>query len=167
MAKHFEIRLEKRGVTAVAKLLEDQAPRTCRVVWEGLPLSAQVYHGKYCRNEVYHLLPAWASEEPGRENPTVTPIPGDLLYWTFDRSELQTPSHGYKTGEGPAGMDLVVDIAYFYGRNNLLLNPDYGWVPGNVFATVVEGLDDLAEASQDLWLRGVEGETLSLTRLER
>ena len=39
-----------------------------------------------------------------------------------------------------------------------------GWVPGNVFGTVVDGLDRMAEACHDLWLRGVEGETLSYAR---
>jgi hypothetical protein len=37
-------------------------------------------------------------------------------------------------------------------------------VPGNVFATIVRGLDELAAASQDLWKRGVEGETLTFRR---
>lgn len=58
------------------------------------------------------------------------------------------------------GHDLahVVDLAVFYERNNLLLDPDFGFVPGNVFATITEGLDRIAAASQDLWKRGVEGE---------
>ena len=43
---------------------------------------------------------------------------------------------------------------------------DYGFVPANVFATIVRGLDELAAASQDLWKRGVEGETLSFRRRE-
>ena len=47
----------------------------CAVVWEALPVAGQAYHGKYARNEVYTLLPPLGS--PGRENTTVTPIPGD------------------------------------------------------------------------------------------
>ena len=39
-------------------------------------------------------------------------------------------------------------------------------MPANVFATIVRGLDELAAASQDLWKRGVEGETLSFRRRE-
>jgi len=30
------------------------------------------------RNEIYNLVPAFAKTEPGKENTTVTPIPGDL-----------------------------------------------------------------------------------------
>jgi hypothetical protein len=59
---------------------------------------------------------------------------------------------------------MIVDLALFYERNNLLLNPDVGWVPGNVFATIVEGLDEIAAASQDMWLNGVAGERLTFAR---
>jgi hypothetical protein len=164
MPRHFEIRLERRGVGAVARLLDDAAPRTCAAVWDALPLSSQAYHGKYARNEVYQLVPGFAAVEPGPENTTITPIPGDLVYFSFAATELFTASHGYREGHAPS--DLMVDLAYFYERNNLLLNPDSGWVPGNVFATITEGLAELAEASQDLWLRGVEGERLTFARLE-
>lgn len=37
-------------------------------------------------------------------------------------------------------------------------------MPGNVFATVVEGLDEIAAASQDMWLNGVAGKRLTLSR---
>jgi hypothetical protein len=47
------------------------------------------------------------------------------------------------------------------------LNPDVGWVPGNVFATIVEGLDAIAAASTDLWLNGAARERLTFRRSER
>lgn len=165
MDRSIEISLEKRGVRCVARMLDDAAPRTCAAVWDALPLSAQAFHGKYARNEIYQLVPAFADPEPGPENTTITPIPGDVVYWSFAAAELQTPSHGYRAGETPADQQRIVDLAYFYERNNLLLNPDSGWVPGNVFATITDGLADIAEASQDLWLRGVEGERLAFARL--
>ena len=58
----------------------------------------------------------------------------------------------------------IVDLALFYGRNNLLINGDQGWVPGNVFGEVIDGLEEMAAACQDLWLGGVRGETLSFQR---
>jgi hypothetical protein len=60
-----------------------------------------------------------------------------------------------------------VDLAVFYERNNLLLNPDVGWVPGNVFATITDGLDAIATAAQDMWLNGFASERLRLSRLMR
>ena len=162
--RFITLTLDKRGVSCTARLLDADAPRTCAAVWDALPQSAQVFHGKYARNEIYNLVPAFAPTEPGAENTTVTPIPGDVVYFSFTGDALGNPAYGYPAGQGPAGHRLLVDLALFYGRNNLLINGDVGWVPGNVFGTVVDGLDRMAEACHDLWLRGVEGETLSYAR---
>ncbi len=70
----------------------------------------------------------------------------------------------YDEGSEAYSENGATDLALFYGRNNLLINGDAGWVPGNVFATITEGLEDMAAAAQDLWLRGVEGETLTFAR---
>jgi hypothetical protein len=78
MARYITITLDKRGVSCTARLLDAEAPRTAAAVWDGLPLSAPVYHGKYARNEIYALLPQFADRDPGKENTTVTPIPGDV-----------------------------------------------------------------------------------------
>ncbi|MPZ95426.1 MAG: DUF3830 family protein [Propionibacteriales bacterium] len=164
MTRYIDITLDKRGVTCVALLLDDLAPRTCDAVWNALPLGSSAYHAKYARNEIYTLVPAFADPEPGRENPTITPIAGDVCYFSFEKWQLATASHGYTEAEEPHQADQIVDLALFYERNNLLLNPDYGFVPGNVFATIVRGLDEIHAASQDLWMRGVEGETLSFRR---
>jgi len=164
VARYIDISLDKRGITATARLLDDLAPRTCAAVWNALPLGSDVYHAKYARNEIYTLVEAFAHPEPGRENPTITPIPGDVVYFSFEQWQLATSSHGYSTEEQPHRADRIVDLALFYERNNLLLNPDYGFVPGNVFATIIRGLPELAAASQDLWKRGVEGETLTFRR---
>lgn len=166
MAKLISVTLESRGVRCVAELLADRAPRTAKAVWNALPLSGQVYHGKYARNEIYALLPVFAEADPGAENTTITPIPGDLCWFSFTGDQLGNPSYGYADGEGIAGRDAVVDLALFYGRNNLLINGDQGWVPGNVFATVISGLDDIAEACQSIWMDGARGETLTFAREE-
>lgn len=165
MPRRIEIVLEKRQVSCVAELLDDLAPRTCAIVWDALPLSGDAYHAKYARNEIYTLLPGFADTEPGRENPTITPIAGDVAYFSFDNWQLNTPSHGYSVSGQQLNDDIIVDLALFYERNNLLLNPDYGWVPANIFATITEGLDELAKASDDMWRRGFEGERLAFRRL--
>ncbi|WP_218220118.1 DUF3830 family protein [Nesterenkonia sp. Act20] len=165
MARYLTVTLEKRGVTARARLLDEEAPRTAEAVWKALPQSGQVFHGKFARNEVYALFPAFAAEEPGPENQTITPIPGDLCYFTFE-GVLENPAYGYEASAGTAENRLLIDLAVFYGRNNLLVNGDVGWVPGNVFATIEEGLAELAAACQDVWMGGARGETLSFARAE-
>ncbi|WP_103501959.1 DUF3830 family protein [Streptomyces sp. SM14] len=162
--RFITVSLEKRGVSCTAKLLSDRAPITCAAVWDALPLGGDVYHAKYARNEIYALLDPFAAEEPPLENPTVTPIPGDLCYFTFTKTQLATASYGYEEEAPHRERSTVVDLALFYERNNLLINGDAGWVPGIVWGSVVDGLDRMADACQDLWRAGALGETLSFAR---
>jgi hypothetical protein len=163
--RFVEVGLAKRAVSCTVKLLDDLAPRTCAAVWDGLPHAGDVYHAKYARNEIYALLPPFAPEEPPLENPTITPIPGDLCYFSFTDTQLGTASYGYEQQAKHQGQQRVVDLALFYERNNLLINGDAGWVPGIVWGAVVDGLDQMAEACQDLWRAGALGETLSFRRV--
>ena len=173
MADRFiEVSLDKRGVSCTAKLLDDRAPITCEAVWNALPLGGDVYHAKYARNEIYALFPPFAPEEPPLENPTITPIPGDLCYFTFTEHAVGhrvVRIRGRRRATGKPGRtrdrSTVVDLALFYERNNLLINGDAGWVPGIVWGTVVDGLDRMAEACQDLWRAGALGETLNFRRV--
>ncbi|MQA93928.1 MAG: DUF3830 family protein [Streptosporangiales bacterium] len=162
MSRYLTITLERRGVSCVAELLEKDAPRTCEAVWNALPLGGDAYHAKYARNEVYAMVPRFG-EEVGQENPTVTPIPGDVVYFSFSGGMLD---RAFKEEKGIDALPGVIDLAIFYGRNNLLLNGDVGWVPGNVYATIVEGLDRMAEACNDVWRSGGVGERLVYARHE-
>ncbi|MGH3424053.1 MAG: DUF3830 family protein, partial [Nocardioidaceae bacterium] len=103
MTRFITATLESRGVSCLARLLDDEAPRTAEAVWQALPQSGQVYHGKYARNEIYNLVPSFAAEPPGAENTTVTPIPGDLCYFDFTAGQLGNPAYGY--AEGGSGED--------------------------------------------------------------
>jgi hypothetical protein len=163
MSRRLTITLERRGVSCIAELLEKDAPRTCEAVWQALPLGGDAYHAKYARNEVYTMVERFAAAEPGLENPTVTPIPGDVVYFSFSGGMLD---RAFKEEKGIAALPGVIDLAIFYGRNNLLLNGDVGWVPGNVYATITEGLDRMAEACNDVWRSGGAGERLVYRRLD-
>ncbi|WP_394433784.1 DUF3830 family protein [Streptomyces sp. SGAir0957] len=165
--RFIDVTLATRGVTCTARLLTDRAPLTCAAVWDALPLVSDVYHAKYARNEIYALFPAFAAQEPPLENPTVTPIPGDLCYFSFNGTQLGSQSYGYGEGASLSAGAPVVDLALFYERNNLLLNGDVGWVPGIVWGQVVDGLEEMAEACQDLWRSGAVGETLGFARSAR
>lgn len=165
MTQYLQVTLGSRGVTARARMLTEAAPRTCAAVWNALPAGGQVYHGKYARNEIYTLI-AHPGDEPGAENTTITPIPGDLCWFTFTSDALGNPGYGYEAAGQHRQMGSIVDLAVFYGRNNLLINGDQGWVPGNVFGSIVEGLEELAAACQDIWMGGARGETLMFSREE-
>lgn len=165
MTRFIEIGLEKRDVRWTARLLDDEAPRTCAAVWDALPLDGDLFHAKYARNELYTFVPPFAGSEPGLENPTVTPVPGDVCYFAFAAGQLPTGSYGYEPGEATGGHDGAIDLAVFYGRNNLLVNGDVGWVPGNVFATI-DDLASLATAGNDVWRHGFAGDRLTFRRVE-
>jgi hypothetical protein len=110
-------------------------------------------------------MPQFADRDPGKENTTVTPIPGDVCWFTFEGSDLGNPAYGYELErEHRSASASIIDLAIFYGRNNLLINGDQGWVPGNVFGTITEGLAEMAEACQDVWMGGARGESLSFAR---
>ena len=161
MPRYLSITLEKRGVSCVAELLDKDAPRTCEAVWQALPQVGPVHHAKYARNEIYTMVPRFADREPGQENPTVTPIPGDLVYFSFDSGMLDREFKEEKSLEDLPG---VIDLAIFYGRVILLLNGDVGWVPGNVYGSIVDNLGPFAEACNDVWRSGSVGESLRYER---
>lgn len=165
MPRLIRIELASRGVACTAELLDKQAPRTAAAVWEALadgPLGGDAQHAKYARNEVYTIVPRFGPRI-GQENPTVTPIPGDVCYFDFHGGMLDA---AFKDDQGIDAAAGGIDLAIFYGRNNLLLNGDVGWVPGNVFATIVEGLDAMATACHDVWRSGSVGERLVYSRVE-
>ena len=77
------------------------------------------------------------------------PIPGDLLWFDVSPDSIDIPIEMRKAN--PRGF---VDIAVFYGRNNFLLSPQ-GFMPGNLFATITEGLSVYAKACGELFREGV------------
>ena len=55
----------------------------------------------------------------------------------------------------------MTGLPFFYERGNTLYGP-HGPVIGNIFATAtsIEEIERFAEAGDDVWFRGAEGETL-------
>jgi len=163
MPRYITITLESRGVSCRARLLDEEAPATSEAVWQALPLGGEAFHAKYARNEVYTLLPR-VGAAPHRENPTVTPVPGDVCLFDFEPWEIGNPAYGYEPGSAAHAEQGATDLAVFYDRNNLLVNGDVGWVSGNVFGAIEEGLAGMAEACNHLWRHGFAGERLTFTR---
>jgi len=162
MARYIEIVLKKRNVRCVARLLDEEAPKTCEVVWRALPQEGDVFHAKYANNELYTLVPSFAEAEPGLENHTLFPIPGDLLYF-YLRPGVRLPREARELADAGLG---VVDLAVFYDRNNFLFSPTEGPFPGNVFATIVKNLGAMTRAGNSVWREGAVEERLIYRRLE-
>ena len=110
MPRYIEISLRHRGVTCVAALLDDQAPRTCRAVWDALPQEGDVYHAKYAGNEFYALVPAFPSEPLGIENGTIVPAKGDVGYLHLPagvRLPVSPSTAGPSVAESPEVCTLI------------------------------------------------------------
>jgi hypothetical protein len=158
MARRIELALKQKGVRAVATFLEDEAPRTCNAVWDALPIEGETYHAKWAGRELYTLVPPFP-KGPRAENATIMPIPGDVVYFDVSPDTIDLPVAMRK--QHPNGL---VDLAVFYGRNNLLLGPA-GFMPGNLFATITEGLTEYAQACNELFREGMVNERFIIRRL--
>ena len=158
MPRRIELSLKLKNVRAIADLLEGEAPRTCSAVWDALPIEGETYHAKWAGRELYTLVPPFPVG-PGEENATITPIPGDVLYFDVPPDTIDLPVALRR--QHPKG---IVDLAVFYGRNNLLLGPA-GFMPGNLFATITEGLDSYARACNELFREGMINERFIIRRI--
>jgi hypothetical protein len=74
------IELEVEGVTAVARLLDDQAPNTVNRFWEALPIEQKLRHVRWGGNAAYILEPRLKDPSFAVENRVSSYIPGRIAY---------------------------------------------------------------------------------------
>ncbi|MGH9661550.1 MAG: DUF3830 family protein [Bryobacteraceae bacterium] len=110
------------GESVVADLLDDEAPETCALVWDLLPLTQNAIHGMYSGAEVFLLLER-AGPAP-RENRTQLPLPGELLYF-HDAS-----------GNVTSGRQAASEICLVYGRGVTLRGPEGAPSYASLFARI-------------------------------
>jgi hypothetical protein len=158
MAKRFQVEVLETGVKVVCELLEKEAPRTCKALWEIIKkgYTANAVHARWSGPEVVAYVPpeARGNVDPtkiGIENATTYPARGDVCWMYF-----------------PAGMyrlmkDEAWDLAFIYGDECRFYIP-CGMVTMNVWAKVVEGLDKLATECSQVYQGGRK--TLRLSALK-
>ena len=110
------------GESALADLLDAEAPGTCELVWNRLPVEQKALHGMYSGAEVFALI---ENPEPApAENLVQLPLPGELLYF-------------YDEGRGAAGARKPVgEICFVYGRGVVLRGHEGVPVHASLFARV-------------------------------
>jgi hypothetical protein len=113
------------NVVALAELLEQEAPRTCRRIWEALPFEGELHHAMWSGPETY--LPIDPSLRIEAEHQTKHPLPGEIGFYAIDGGILM---------DWPEDM---AELAFFYGRGSKPSMPD-GPVAMNIFARIVENL---------------------------
>ena len=104
--RQIKLTFPATGESALAEMLDDEAPGVCEHVWQLLPVETKVIHGMYSGLEVFMML-----ENPKpcpQENLVQLPLPGELLYY-FDENM------GAAGGRKP-----VAELVLVYGRGVVL-----------------------------------------------
>ena len=157
MPKKISITLHRSNVTAIAEMLETKAPKTCEYIWEALPITTRVCHGRRSGAEIYFLIPP-LQDNPGKENASIFPIPGDVTFAWFPVGYREMPSHvEVDTSRG------LFDVLIFYDRDSQPVSPE-GPTPVNIFATIVENLPSFAKACEGIWLEGCDTVTMDIVQ---
>lgn len=120
--RHIRLTFLKTGESAEAELLDDEAPETCRLLWELLPVTKNAIHGMYSGAEVFVLLDE--PHAPPAENRTQLPLPGEILFF-HDASANVT-----------SGRKAASEICIVYGRGVTLRGPEGAPSYASLFARI-------------------------------
>ena len=144
MTKRLSLKFTENDVTAIAELHEQDAPETCKALWQcfSLPSREKVIHAMYAGREIMFPIPEKNRLIDPRkippENQTITPLPGEIGFVFY-------PPHRLLGGGSGKPMDEEFwDLTIFYGRNARIFST-LGWLPVNIFATIIDGLPEFAE----------------------
>jgi len=121
-----KMELQVGETVAVATMLENEAPKTCKAIWDNLPIENEAHHAKIAGPELYFMaIPKIIIEE--MENPVkVHQVPsGTISYY---------PVRPY--------------IQVFFGDLVPVWNIDV-----NRFAQITENLEGLKMAARRAWTR--------------
>jgi hypothetical protein len=137
MPKRIALTFKKCDITAIAELLEEDAPHTCCAIWQALetPVESKGVHAMFAGREVN--IPLLNPDKRLQlkvippENQTVFPLPGEIL-WHYFPPHSEIGSH-----------DEAYNVSVVYGRDTRMFLPT-GWVPHNVFARIIQNLDAFA-----------------------
>jgi hypothetical protein len=151
--RQIRIAFEDGSGSAVADLLEEDAPNTSDALWEMLPLRLPAVHDIWSGHEI--LAPLDPSVVLAPENVlTYIPIPGDVFYY-------YRPPH-YVRG-GPYGRTESAEVGFVYDRDTRPQGPR-GPQAVNLFAHISSGMEDFARACEGMIRSGQK--TLVLERVE-
>ena len=148
MARFLEFRFKEQNISARARLLEKEMPRTCREIIDNLPLEAMATHARYSGSEVAMLLSTGIKVE--REKATCAVETGDVAYVWLNRDD----HYGLD--------DDVSEICWFYDKDSTPTMAE-GPVMVNIFARFEgDDLEKFYSASADTRITGQKEVTIEL-----
>ena len=140
----IELFMLRSKVRALATLLEDQAPKTCKAILELLPAEFRFLTCAWSGAEILTYLdpPNLVRLQP--ENLVKSVLPGDICY-------VYAPGPVGKGGGSYVGSSTTdyAEIAIYYDRE--AQGSDV-----NLFARITEGLDEFAKAAGKIRWNGAE-----------
>ena len=140
--KPNSIKIEIGGVTFIAELLEDKAPKTCKAILSILPHEGVTYHQFWSGSglQVHDETLRKMAEDHGlwptnnfpdyKENPSIFGCPGDVGFYPIGH-----------------GLFITYGKSRFYG-------PPEGVEPTYIFAEIKKDLDKLQEVGRDIGRQG-------------
>ena len=141
MAKYIELRFIDQNITARARLLEEEMPRTCNELLKHLPLVYDATHARYSGSEVAMLLSKDIKIE--REKATCAVQTGDVAYVWLNRDD----HYGLD--------DDISEICWFYDRDSRPSMAE-GPVLVNIFARIEGDATEFYKASANTRITGVK-----------
>ena len=149
MAKKIKLTIVELGITALAELMEDDAPKTSDAMWKilGEPFECKAKHSIWCGRKITLNVPeANRVIDPAQipaENRTVYPKTGDLVwnYWP------PRAVRGFPEG--------VWDFMVIYGPEAIMKGP-LGQEPCNLFARITQGLEEFSAACSQIRVSGTK-----------
>ena len=116
-----------------ARLHTDKAPETCRMLIEKMPIKGKAIQARWSGEAAWLEMNPYVIEAP-QENATSYPGPGQLLYYPGGVSEKE--------------------ILIPYG--SAIFASKFGLLPGNHFATIVEGNESLELMGEKVFREGAQ-----------
>jgi hypothetical protein len=156
MANKLYFRFVESRVQGTIRLYEDNAPETCKAIWQALekPVRVPAMHAMFAGPEIMLGVPPEAQNFDPRgipaENQTCFPVAGDCLWFYQAKGLMKGLS------------DELWEIGMFYGDGGRIFGP-LGWTPCNIFGRMVEGLEAFAASCQAIRVEGLK--TLEMGRL--
>jgi hypothetical protein len=142
-ARKVRISFPDDGVSAVADLLDGDCETTCQALWDLLPLRLTALHDIWSGHLVLAHLDTNVQLPP--ENVlTYIPVPGDIFYY-------YRPPH-YVRG-APYGRAESAELGFVYAEDTRPQGPR-GPEAVNLFANISTGLEDFAQACEEMIRRG-------------
>ena len=119
VSRDIALRFVDEGVEAPARMLWEDAPRTCQAIWDALPLGGLARHAIYSGSEVYVVLTVLVKLP--KEHATTIVGPGDVGFLTVEKGSSYGVEKDYS------------EVCWFYDLDATPSTPE-GPVAINVFA---------------------------------